>query len=122
MSALLPTPQEAAEIANALAETFTERCTILERRADSDGQGGIIPIWGVVADCACRTVPVRQTVQSTDGTVYGPRGDLDMLLPLNTQITDENRVMVNGRTWAVLTVLLRSSHIRVSLGGNLDGD
>jgi len=114
-----PTTIELAGVTDDLLATFDKTAVILEERETADGQGGSWKAWHTARTEACRVVPVVVREFTAAGTNYRPVGDLEILVRKEATITTAHRVLVEGKTWAVVSVTPRHTHARVVLGGVL---
>lgn len=88
-----------ADIATLLPDT----CNILAKTLVQDGSGGQTETWSTVAsNVACRLDPSNGREMEIGGQVQPFYGFI-LTLPHGTTITAQNRVSVNGGTFAVVS-------------------
>lgn len=88
---------ELASIQRAIAETFTDSCSVYRASESADGYGGVEVDWeGVGSSVACRYGPVkREQVGMFADKLAGRRG-LTITLPAGTSVAVGDRIEVAG--------------------------
>lgn len=85
------------------AYTLPDVCVILDQTQTSDGQGGFTHAWTAAGTVACRldngSGQKANVAESTQ-----PFNSWVLTVPQATEISFENRVQVNGYTFAVIAV------------------
>lgn len=104
-----------ADILNMLPDT----CTILSVGYTSDGEGGMAETWGTAtASVACR-IDYRSGRENVMGGAVLPYSKAVISLPYATALETTNRILADGRTYAVLSVNAGQSWI-VSVRAELE--
>jgi hypothetical protein len=102
---LLP-PASARSIARLLGRTRLDLC-VIERRGTGRDAGGA-PTTGpfeVVQGVECRvSQPGRAPLERVSGQQFGAEADYEIALPPDTQVNNNDRITVNGKTLEVVYV------------------
>lgn len=93
-------------IRETIEELLPDTCDILAPTNTSDGQGGIVPVWGTVsASVSCRLDPGRKmAIEAVSGAALQPFDQWILTLPHGTTIEATYRVECNGATFNVESV------------------
>lgn len=84
------------------SELLPDTCHVLSVTKTPDGQGGQTTTWGTAsANVACR-VDVQQGRELISGGGLQPFSSVMLSLPYDTTITEANRVLHGGVTYAVV--------------------